>query len=100
MNSYWGPATLVVGEESFEIKCALDEGQAQPGAPIRGWVTRVSGLMRWGGYFRLLDAAQESDFHAALSKYPTATIRLPDGREAVVSVHEDLIQSADGRWFA
>jgi len=100
VRSYWGEATLEVGGESFEIKCALDERQVDPGAPIRGWITRVSELRSWGGYFRLLDPSREEAFHAALAGNAAATLRVPDGREAIVSVHGDLIQSADGSWLA
>jgi hypothetical protein len=90
----------MVGEESFEIRCALDEKLAHPGAPIRGWVTRVTELVSWGGYFRLLDPSLEGALHTALSEYPTATLRLPDGRHAAVAIHGDLIESADGQWLA
>jgi hypothetical protein len=100
VRSYWGEATLVVGDESFAIRCALDERQVAPGAPIRGWLTRVSELRSWGGYFRLLDPTREEAFHAALAENAAATLRVPDGREALVSVHGDLIQSADGSWLA
>jgi len=90
----------MVGEESFEIRCALDERQAHPGAPIKGWGTRVSEIVSWGGYFRLLDPSIEGALHTALSERPTATLRLPDGRQATVSIHGDLIQSVDGQWLA
>lgn len=99
MRSYWGDATLIVGDESFEIRCALDERQVRPGLPVRGWLTRVSEIRSWGGYFRLLDPGRDSAFHAALSEYPTATLRVPDGRQATVAVEGDLIQSADGSWL-
>ena len=100
MRSYWGEATLVVGDESFEIRCALDERQVQPGVPIRRWITRVSDLRAWGGYFRLLDAAREDAFDAALREHGSVTLRVPDGRQATVSVEGDLIQSVDSRWLA
>jgi hypothetical protein len=100
VRSYWGEATLVVGDESFEIRCALDERQVEPGAPIRGWITRVSELRSWGGYFALLDPSREEAFHAALAENASARLRVPDGRQATVSVHGDLIQSADGDWLA
>jgi hypothetical protein len=65
-----------------------------------GWRATIGGLLMWGRYYRLREADRDSELHATLSQYPTATLRLPDGREAEVSINGDMIHSADGRWPA
>ena len=85
----------MVGEESFDIRCALDEKLAHPGAPIRGWVTRVTELVSWGGYFRLLDPSLDA------VKREVEQVLLDAGvvQRAHPGAGEDLMQQRDAGWM-
>lgn len=100
VRSYEGEATLILGEQSFEVTCSIDEGYTRPDAPIMGSRARLGGQVPWGGYFRLIEPNRESEFVAGQSEYPTATLRLSDGREATVAIHGDTLYSSDGHWPA
>ena len=99
MRTYEGPATLILGAHSFQITLAIDEGQGEIGLPALTGVAALDTPLSWGGYYRLVDPTGEQERDAAASEQPTATLRLPDGSEAEVSLRGDEVHGV-GPWPA